>query len=285
MRNEQQIAYWNGEAGRKWADRDAQMAALLAPIAEALMDHAAVEGARAALDIGCGGGSDTMLLARRLGPRASVLGVDISVPMLEVARARLATRDPGDAQVAFLEADAASHDFGEEQFDLLFSRFGVMFFDDPTSAFAALRLAGQPGARLAFACWQGLKENPWVALPLQAALTVLPPPEPTPPRAPGPFAFAEPDYLRTLLGDAGWTAIDIQPHAAQMRWDGSAGYETAVRELVNTGPVGRLLADASEAQRKAVHAAARSALEDYFQEDTLVLPGAVWLVTATNGGA
>jgi SAM-dependent methyltransferase len=285
MSNEQQIAYWNGDAGRKWADRDAQMAALLAPIAEALMEHAGVDGARSAVDIGCGGGSDTMLLARRLGPQASVLGVDISVPMLEVARARLAKRDLADAQVTFLEADAASHDFGEQKFDLLFSRFGVMFFDDPAAAFAHLRLAMQPRARLAFACWQGLQENPWTALPLQAALTVLPPPEPTPPRAPGPFAFAEPDYVKTLLGDAGWTAIDIHPHAAQMRWDGSAGYETAVRELVNTGPVGRLLAEAGEAQRRAVHAAACTALKDYFREDTLVLPGAVWLVTAEQGDA
>jgi SAM-dependent methyltransferase len=283
MHNEEQIAYWNGEAGHKWAERDSQMSALLAPIAEALMEHADVEGSLAALDVGCGGGSETLMLARRLGSGARILGVDISEPLLAVAEAKRAGIGDADAEVAFLRADAAVHDFPAGHYDLLFSRFGVMFFDAPTEAFTNLRHAMAPGGALAFTCWQSLRDNPWTALPLQAALTVLPPPPKPEPHAPGPFAFADRDYLRGVLEGAGWEDVAIVPHTAEMRFAGSEGFESAVRELVNTGPVGRLLLEADEAQRQAVHAAAAQALGDYYVDDALVLPGAVWLVTASNG--
>lgn len=283
MSNEEQIAYWNGEAGRKWADRDVQMAKTLAPIARDLMDHAAVDGARCVLDVGCGGGSETLMLASRLGPEACILGVDVSAPMLEVAEEHRVAAGDEARGVAFLRADASAHDFGESQFDLLFSRFGVMFFDEPTAAFRHLRAAMKPGGRLAFACWQALADNPWTALPLQAALTVLPPPPPPKPRAPGPFAFAEADYVRAILEDAGWRDVQLTPHAVSMNWDGSGGYEATVRELVNTGPVGRLLAEVDKPARQAVHAAAVDRLRDHFDGSTLALPGAVWLVTASNG--
>lgn len=286
MSNEEQIAYWNGEAGHKWAQRDALMSKLLAPVAEALMDHADVDGANAVLDVGCGGGSETLMLAERLGSSGSVLGVDVSAPLLEVAREHLARRQEKDAAVAsrvsFLKADASSHDFGEPQFDLLFSRFGVMFFDQPSAAFAHLRKAMHPDGRLAFACWQSLADNPWTALPLKAALTVLPPPPKPIPRAPGPFAFAEAEYVQALLEEAGWTDVKLAPHALTMNWDGSAGYATTVRELVNTGPVGRLLADVDMNSREAVYSAAAEVLRPFFKDNVMALPASVWLVTALN---
>ncbi|WP_439100757.1 class I SAM-dependent methyltransferase [Congregibacter sp.] len=282
MSNEEQIAYWNGDAGRKWAQRDAMMSRMLAPVAEALMNHAEVDAARAVLDVGCGGGSETLMLAKRLGPEACVLGVDVSAPLLEIAREGLLSLGDAGKGVAFLEADASSHDFGEARFDLLFSRFGVMFFDDATAAFTHLRNAMLPGGRLAFACWQSLSNNPWTALPLKAALSVLPPPPPPKPRSPGPFAFAESDYVETLLGDAGWKNIAVTPHKVSMNWEGSGGFDATARELVNTGPVGRLLVDVDDKTREAVHAAAADILAPYYQNVQLSLPGAVWLVTAEN---
>ncbi|MFK8041897.1 class I SAM-dependent methyltransferase [Congregibacter sp.] len=282
MSNDEQIAYWNGDAGRKWAQRDAMMSRMLAPVAEALIEHAQVDTAKAVLDVGCGGGSETLMLAKRLGPEACVLGVDVSAPLLEVARAELASMGDAGKGVGFVEADASNHDFGEQQFDLLFSRFGVMFFDDATAAFAHLRTAMQPGGRLAFACWQALTNNPWTALPLKAALSVLPPPPAPKPRAPGPFAFAESEYIESLLGDAGWSDVVVTPHTISMDWEGSGGFDATARELVNTGPVGRLLIDVDEETREAVHAAAAATLAPYYQNKQLSLPGAVWLVTATN---
>ncbi|WOJ97818.1 class I SAM-dependent methyltransferase [Congregibacter brevis] len=282
MNNDEQIAYWNGDAGRKWAQRDAMMSRMLAPVAEALIEHAQLDTAKAVLDVGCGGGSETLMLAKRLGPEACVLGVDVSAPLLEVARTELASMGDAGKSVGFVQADASSHDFGEQQFDLLFSRFGVMFFDDATAAFAHLRTAMQPAGRLAFACWQSLTNNPWTALPLKAALSVLPPPPAPKPRSPGPFAFAEPEYIESLLGDAGWSDVVVTPHAISMDWEGNGGFNATARELVNTGPVGRLLIDVDEKTREAVHTAAAETLAPYYQNEQLSLPGAVWLVTAAN---
>ena len=167
MGNEEQIEYWNGEAGKRWAQDDDMMARLLLPISEALLDHASVENCRSALDIGCGGGSQSLMLAQRLQPGARVLGVDISGPLLEVARAKTTSVNTGGVDVEFLQADAASHPFEPERFDLLFSRFGVMFFDDPVAAFSNLRGAMTPGGRVAFSCWQAMKSNEWTWIPIQ----------------------------------------------------------------------------------------------------------------------
>lgn len=297
MNNHEQIAYWNGDGGRKWAERDELMAGVLAPISDALLTRVAPRRARTALDVGCGGGSNTLQLLQHLDNPRHILGIDVSAPLLEVARARVAERGTAPLRTAplrkapartapprieFLRADAATHDFGDWRFDVLFSRFGVMFFDDPVAAFAQLRRAAHRNAGLAFCCWQALDKNPWTALPLQAALTVLPAPEPGAPHSPGPFAFADAAYVREVLARAGWSATRIEPYAPTLEFSIEGGYEAAVRELVNTGPVGRLLAPAEPPAREAVYAAARRALKDYYRGDTLALAGAVWFVTAVN---
>ena len=297
MNNHEQIAYWNGDGGRKWAARDELMASVLAPISDALLTRVAPRHARTALDVGCGGGSNTLQLLQHLHNPTHILGIDVSAPLLEVARARVAERGTEPLRTAplrtaplrtapprieFLRADAATHDFGDWRFDVLFSRFGVMFFDDPVAAFAQLRRAAHRNAGLAFCCWQALDKNPWTALPLQAALTVLPAPEPVAPHSPGPFAFADAAYVREVLAQAGWSDTRIEPYAPMLEFSIEGGYAAAVRELVNTGPVGRLLAPAEPPAREAVYAAARRALKDYYRGDTLALAGAVWFVTAVN---
>lgn len=284
MSNEAQIAYWNGEAGRKWAQKDAMMAQMLGPIARDLLHHADPRGAKRVLDVGCGGGSETLLLADYLGHEATVLGVDVSAPLLEVAQQRLDTAPDLAVRIRFLKADAAVHPFEVGHYDLLFSRFGVMFFDAPEAAFSHLRNALCPGARLAFCCWQRLKDNPWTLVPLQAALRHLPPPEPVPPDAPGPFAFANPERVRTILEHAGFTEVDIVHHEVSMSW-GSAGdsLDRSARDMLNMGPVGRLLADQDERMRQRVWESAMEAMAPYFSNGRLSLPGAVWLVTARTG--
>lgn len=284
MSNVDQIAYWNGEAGRKWADKDAMMAAMLAPIARDLLAHADVRGCTRALDIGCGGGSETLMLAEHLGPRATVLGVDISTPMLAVARRRAATDAAVGSQVDFLQADAQEHDFGEHNFDLLFSRFGVMFFDDPAAAFSNIGKALVPGAKLAFCCWQRLPDNPWALIPLQAAFQHIAPPEAPPPNAPGPFAFSDPQRIHTVLEQAGLGDIAVVPHAVSMCWSNNSKLEATVLDMLNMGPVSRLLQDESEPVQQAVYQAATDAMAPWFTDGEMRLPGAVWLVTATAQG-
>ena len=280
MSNAEQVAYWNGEAGRKWADNDAMMAQMLAPIARDLLRHASIEGAKRALDVGCGGGSESLLLAEHLGPQASVLGVDISAPLLAVARNRAIEAGSYGQQVDFLEADASTYAFPPERFDLLFSRFGVMFFDDPIAAFTNLSRALKPGARLAFCCWQPLQENPWAMIPLQAAFQHLPRPEPAAPNAPGPFAFADPDYTRSILASAGFSDIAITAHAVTMAWGREDDLATTARDMLNMGPVSRLLQDCDPALRDAVYTSATEAMSPWFCDGKIRMPGAVWLVTA-----
>lgn len=283
MSNEEQIAYWNGEAGRKWAEKDQMMASMLGPIARDLLAHCEPGEARAVLDIGCGGGSETLLLAERLEAGARVLGVDVSAPLLDVARQRLAAAGELAVTVDFLRADAASHAFEPDAWDFLFSRFGVMFFDNPVAAFANLRAALAPGGRLAFCCWQRLEDNPWTLVPLRAALEHLPPPEPPAPGAPGPFAFADRERIGRVLRDAGFADISIQHQDVTMSWGSGGELAQTTRELLNIGPVGRLLADRDESMRGRVYASAAEALAPYYADGRLSLPGATWFVTARRG--
>lgn len=282
MDNSDQISYWNGDAGKRWAERDDTMARLLAPLGEALLDHARVEGALQALDIGCGGGSQSLALAKRLGPGANVLGVDVSAPLLEVARRAALDADVTMAKLDFLRADAAEYSFEAASFDLLFSRFGVMFFADPTVAFANLRQACRPGARLVFCCWQSLADNDWVRIPMQAALQHLPAPPSPDPDEPGPFAFADPVRLRQILQTAGFTDLDIEAYRPQISFGESESLAHSAREITLLGPVARLLQDQTEATVERVIDSVREVLEPFYQGGQLSLPGAVWFVTARN---
>ncbi|MEJ2532771.1 MAG: methyltransferase domain-containing protein [Halioglobus sp.] len=280
MSNAEQIEYWNGEAGRRWAEHDHVMERLLRPITDALLDHADLTGCTRALDVGCGGGSQTMLLGEKLGGSARILGVDISEPMLQVARGKVAQRQPGQASVEFLQADAASHAFEPGAFDLLFSRFGVMFFDDPVSAFTNLRGALAKGARLAFCCWQGMEKNDWTLLPFKAALQHLPRPEAPPPDAPGPFAFADPQRVKGILEAAGFGDVALTPHTLTLRFGEGLELFESVRELATIGPISRLLAEhQGHPALPDVFAAMERELEPFHRDGAIHLEGAIWLVT------
>ncbi len=164
--NEAQIEYWNGAVGERWAKLQETLDAGLAPITAALMPFVNARPRERVLDIGCGCGTTTFLLAKAVGPEGNVTGVDISEPMLAVARAR-------GRGVNFRKADAATHLFHPTH-DLVFSRIGVMFFDDPPSAFANIRKALKPRGRLAFVCWRDVGENLWASAPFAAARALLP---------------------------------------------------------------------------------------------------------------
>lgn len=282
MSNEEQIEYWNGETGERWARRDEMMAGLLQPVAQLLLDHADIEGRSRALDVGCGGGSQSRELAARLGANASVLGVDISGPLLEVARSNIGATSTDHASLEFIQADAASHVFEPNSFDLVFSRFGVMFFEDPVVAFSNIHSALQADARLAFCCWQGLPKNDWVLQPLQAAFQHISAPPKPDPHAPGPFAFADPDRVRSILSASGFVDIDLQPRAITMQFGEFPTLEENARDLMQIGPIAGLLAEQDEATREKVAEAVTASLAPFFEDGCLHLPGAIWLVTAAT---
>ena len=281
--NDQQIEYWNGEAGRRWAEHDSALERSLAPITEALLARVTVHQGMQVLDIGCGCGNQSMALAHRIGPQGCITGIDVSAPMLERAKARTAQPDSSRAPLSFLQADAATHDFGDARFDLLFSRFGVMFFADPLVAFQNLHRACTPQARLLLCCWQSSMQNDWIHLPMQAALRHVPAPPPTDPHAPGPFAFADSTRVQTLLQGAGFSNIELESVRLGLCFAEAPTLAEAVQMLVQMGPVGTVLAAHDKETRARAREEICEALEPYYINGRLMLPGAIWMVTGAAG--
>ena len=274
--NANQITYWNDAPGRTWADLQDQLDIQLEPMGAAVLAALALRSRERVIDVGCGCGQTTLALAEAVGPEGLALGIDISAPMLSVARARSA----GRPQVRVLEADAQTYPFDPGSFDALHSRFGVMFFDDPTAAFANLRKALKPGGRLAFLCWRTPAENPIMTLPMAAAAKHLPPPEPTTPGAPGPFAFADAERVRAILASAGFADVDLAPQ--DMPAGGNA-LDAALDLALRVGPLGRMLREHPEADRDAAVADVRAALAAHARPDGRVfMDSATWIVTARN---
>ena len=270
--NAQQITYWNEAAGPTWADLQGPLDRQLAPLGRAAMAALAPRPGERVLDIGCGAGGTSLQLAQAVAPGGDVTGVDISRPLLEVARQR-ASGIPG---LSFVEADAQTYPFETAGFDAVFSRFGVMFFADPVAAFANIRRALKPGGRLAFVCWRAPAENPIMTLPMAAALAHLPPPAPPEPGAPGPFAFADPERVRTILGTAGFTDIALTPHNEKI---GGGDLDTVVGLALKVGPLGAMLREHPD-QRDTVIASVRAALAAHDGPDGVKLDSATWIVTA-----
>lgn len=275
--HEKQIDYWNGKGADHWVHAQAQTDAMLAPVTAALMDKARIPARARVLDIGCGCGDTTVELARAVGPDGHVTGIDVSGPMLAVAADRLKPF----SQAATLLADAASHPLPPASADLILSRFGVMFFGDPVAAFANLRRALKPGGRAVFACWRKFDENRWAKLPLVAAYGHVPRMPPVGPTDPGPFAFADPDRVRTILADAGFTAITVTPvDLAIMPLAGGNAAETA-EQLLQIGPASRAVDGHPAKVRAAVARDIEKALEPFWGPGGISLPAAIWLVEAT----
>ena len=276
--NAEQIRYWNEQAGPKWVALQQLLDLQLASLGLRALDRAAIVHGESILDLGCGCGTTSLELARRTGETGNVLGVDISAPMLDLARLR--AKDAGVRNVRFELADAQTHQFSCASRDVAFSRFGVMFFADPAVAFANVRRALKPGGRLAFVCWQALGLNPWMALPLAAVAQHVPLPAPVGPDAPGPFAFADRDRVNGILKNAGFSEIAFEAVEEPLTIGGTADLDAAVDFLLMLGPTQALLAKADEALRAQVVKSVRAAIAPHHGPDGVRLPAAAWVVRA-----
>jgi SAM-dependent methyltransferase len=236
-----------------------------------LTAFAALERGMHVLDIGCGCGTTTLKLAEACAP-GRVLGVDISAPMLAAARIRAA-----GAAVEFVEADASTMKYVQE-YDLVFSRFGVMFFADPVAAFAHIRTALMPDGRLALSCWCAMKENDWVSLPFEAARDLVPPQAPQDPHAPGQFAFADDNRVHSILTGAGFRDIHIERLATKVKL--GVDVDDAANGALNSGALLRAAAELDEATCEVIRVRLRKLMTQYATPDGVALPGACWLVGA-----
>jgi len=272
MPNDKQREYWNEIAGPKWVRLGDAMDARLAAVNELLLAACAARPGETVLDIGCGTGVTTLPLAAVAG---HVTGIDISAPMLGVARARCA----GAGNISLLQADAQTHDFAGARFDLLVSRFGVMFFEDPVAAFRNLRRAMAPGGRLVFACWSTIADNPHWQIPFDLAVPEVGPPAPRPPNAPGPMAFQDPDYVTEILRGAGFDDVSVTPTEVAMIGESLA---EEARIACMMGPAGALLEEkqADDATRAKLQTAVAAAFKVYDTPAGPRLPATVHLVRA-----
>ena len=274
--NADQIAYWNGAGGQRWADRQPVQDILLQPVADILIDRAGIKAGERILDVGCGSGSTSFAFARATGPTGHVTGIDISVPML--ARAREVA--PQGVPVEFVLADATVHAFASEAFDLLASRFGVMFFADPALSFANMRRGMRRSGRLAFACWREPRENPFFMTPLQAVYRHVPKMPQVGPEDPGPFAFASQERVKRILSAAGFTQIAMEPCDLALDVAVGRGLDAAVRGALEIGPAARALTDQPAELVAAATQSIREALTPLVRGQTVPLDAAIWIVTA-----
>jgi ubiquinone/menaquinone biosynthesis C-methylase UbiE len=278
-RNADQAAYWNGAAGRRWLDRQETLDLVLEPIHEVLLDRAAAAAGERAIDIGCGCGASTVELAQRVGRTGSVLGVDISAPML--ARAR--ERAPADLPLRFVLADATVHAFEPGLADLLFSRFGVMFFADPALSFQNMRKGLRPGGRMVFGCWREPRKNPWMIVPLQEAYRHVPRLPEVGPEDPEPFSFAREERVRRILMEAGFSSIAMEAVDVSLDLAAGRGLESAVKGALDIGPVGRAVEGQPPEVLEKVEGSIRAALSPLGRGETVPLGASVWIVTALSG--
>ncbi|HEX2131350.1 MAG TPA: class I SAM-dependent methyltransferase [Actinophytocola sp.] len=267
---------WNGGAGNAWVEARELLDQMFRPV-EDLLVEAVLTGPRGAvLDVGCGTGGVTRAIARALGAESRCVGVDVSEPMITAARAE-AERE--GVPVRFVRADAQRHAFEPAGFDMIVSRFGVMFFDDPVEAFTNLRHAARDGAGLRLVVWRSAEENPFMTTAERAAAPLLPDLPARKPDEPGQFAFADADRVRGVLERSGWSGIDLRPVDVAC----VLPERELVRYLTLLGPVGRALPGVDERTRARVVDTVRAAFEPFVHGSEVRFTAACWLVAGGPG--
>jgi SAM-dependent methyltransferase len=280
--NAAQQEYWNIIAGPRWVGLAGYVEKRVEKVNDLLLARSAVAPGEKVLEVGCGTGAATVPLAEAVGDTGEVVGIDISEPMLAAARERIS--HIGLRNITLLRADAQVHAFEPNRFDLIASRFGVMFFADPVAAFRNLLGAMRSGGRLCFACWAALEENRHWLIPYEVALRHLGTPAPKPPHAPGPMAFADPEYLRSVLESAGCGDIEIRRETPDII--GASPEEEAEHACI-MGPSGRLIEEKKpeDGVRELIKQEMTEAFGAYAKGRELVLPSTIFLVTAQRANA
>ena len=278
--NQQQATYWTETAGPQWVAQQATFDYMLRHFGQAALSALGTQAGEHVLDIGCGTGTTTLAIANAVGPTGWVIGADISSTMIDAARAA----SGGYSQASFVVADAQTERIAptDQPADAMFSRFGVMFFADPTAAFSNIAANVRSGGRLAFVCWQHERANEWISVPAAVMRSFTPEPVLPQPNAPGPFAFHDADRLRGILADAGWTGVVIDPFSAPTTMGGGNGLDAAVAQSMNTMAGQILRSQVDEATFAAATDAVRAVLSERMLGGAVTFPGNVWVVTAAR---
>ncbi len=273
MSDNGQEALWNGTAGRAWVETQELLDAMFKPFEAMLVQAVSTELDQQVLDVGCGTGSTTLAASRRLGTKGYCVGLDISEPMISSARARA---EQESLTTTFICDDAQRHVFERESFDLIISRFGVMFFNDFVGAFKNLRRAARNHAELKFIVWRNAEENPFMTTAERAAIVLLPDMPARQPDEPGQFAFARQSRVYSILQESGWGAINIEPVDVICTFP----ERELTHYLTRLGPLGGFLQKVDEQTRINVVETVRPAFDPYVHGDEVRFMAACWKVSA-----
>jgi ubiquinone/menaquinone biosynthesis C-methylase UbiE len=271
--NNEQATNWNGLSGQAWVEMQELLDQMFKPFEELLVEAVVAGGAGQVLDIGCGTGSTTLAAQRRLGAKSRCLGVDISEPMITAARAR-AEREGLPA--SFIRADAQTHAFEPASFDMIISRFGVMFFDDFVQAFANLRRVAMEDAELRFIAWRSAAENPFMTTAERASAPLVPAIPARRPDGPGQFAFADQHRIDRILEESGWAGAEIRPIDVTC----TLPEKELVRYMTRIGPLGRIFPEVDEQTRAQLIQTVRPAFDPYVHGAEICFTAACWMVRA-----
>lgn len=269
---------WATERGLKWRDQLDGLEAMLTQIDAPLIEALRLDGARRIADIACGGGGTTLKIRREAPPRATVHGFDISPDLVDLARGRV----PGTAdRIAFHVADMATAKAPDGPYDRLVSRFGIMFFDDPETAFANIASWLAPGGRFAFAVWGPAQDNPWMGMLREAVGTAVELPDPDP-DAPGPFRYGGGEKLLALLEAAGLGDLEVRDWQGALPLGGGLPAGDAAKFGLESFSVGDLLAEASEAALDDVRRLLTARFSEHEHGGSVTIDARVHIVTGVR---
>ncbi len=274
--NQDQKEFWNNQKGKIWISLENKIDSMFGPLGDEALKALAPASGENIIDIGCGTATTSLKLASLLGDKGSVTGVDISEPILAFARQKV--KENSVSNIDFVLADAQNHDFGYESFDAIFSRFGLMFFEDPIAAFSNLLRGVKFGGRIAFVCWADRSANDWIEVSTSIASKFLELPPKSSPRDPGPFAFEDPLYLNKVLHDAGWNEISIGNYSLTNIV--GKNIKDAADFLSRMGPMSVPFENSEESlQRKIIHSLEES-FSNYATRRGVEMHFSTWIVTA-----
>ena len=268
-RTPDQSELWNGAAGRAWVEAQTVLDDMFSDIARYLTEQSLALDARRVLDVGCGAGATTLQIAEATG---RCIGVDVSAPLIEHARKRA---DATGSPACFLCDDAQTHAFEPDSFDLIASRFGVMFFNDPPAAFANLLRATRPGGAMRLVVWRSARENGFLTTAERAAEHLLPDITRRKDGVAGPFAFADRDAVKQMLVAAGWRNVQFEPV------DFPCAFSAEALELYITrlGAVGQVYQDLEPRLQAALLTCLRSAYAPYLTDGRIRFEAACWVIS------
>lgn len=274
--NQDQEEYWSSPAGLKWIEHENALDTAMAGLLDVMLDAADISESNRVVDIGCGTGASTIGAARR-ATKGHALGVDISKPLL--GRAMIRAQAEGASNASFLLADAQTHRFAEDPFDVLVSRIGMSFFSDTLSALGNLASAMQHGGRMAFVCWAGVGRNPWFHIPKRAAEARLGSMPAGDPRAPGPTSFADLEYVTDLMANAGLK--EIGGTAVEFWLTPPNGVRGAAGAASRVGPAARIIKafGGAETDAESIEDDVAKAFEQFVQREQVRIPAVVNLFT------